>query len=165
MNKQERADLITLLRSYPSMRTALRCLSDQIDAEVTALELIQRGSDLTEEEDQQIIDEHMFLIESLSGKKKMLESRVRAIERTLRTLSDLERTLLSSFYFEPYDKDTPIRLMEEFSYEKSQLYHKRGQAMEKFYHGYFGIFSSPLEGSEDDQPTKKRNPSKRITSQ
>ena len=55
MNKQERADLVTLLRSYPSMRTALRCLSDQIDAEVTALELIQRGSDLTEEEENAVI--------------------------------------------------------------------------------------------------------------
>ena len=123
------------------MHTALRCLTDQIESETRTLRLIEKCGVTPEEGSLKSIDEHMFLIESLMDKKKLLEIRVRAIERALRALSELERQLLSSFYFVPYDKALPIRLMEQFSYEKTQLYHKRGQALEKFAENYNGQFA------------------------
>ncbi len=137
MKRYQRTKLAALLRALPAMRNALRNLTDQIEAESMALALLQaRGAE--EGEEQKLIDEHMFIIENMITKKQLLEVRVRAVERSMRALNEQERAILSAFYFEPYGRDKPIELMERFSYEKSQLYHRRGQALDRFGENYLG---------------------------
>lgn len=146
MSKFQRKQLAALLRSYPAMQTALKNLAEQIEAEANVVRVYQARMENGDDLDLKIMSEHLFLFENLNLQKSLLEAKINTVARSLEALSEEDREMLTAFYFEPYDRDTPFLLMERFRYEKSQLYYRRGRALDRFGENY-GV--SRLEKEED----------------
>lgn len=143
MMKYDRKQAIALLRAYPAMQTVLLNLQDHLDSEEQVIDTYRRRKTKKGSRDWESAGEHLFVFENLSIERCLLQSRVNAIARSLAALSDSERALLDAFFNENYTKDTPFQLMDAFGYEKTQLYHYRGRAIDRFAANMGGLELAP----------------------
>lgn len=144
MIKYDRKKAAGVLRAYPAMKNALCNLEEQIQAEGDLLTACRRHT--LREKELYSAKEHLFIYENLILQRNLVATRLRAIERSLSALDEKERSMLTSFFLEPYDRDTPFALMEQYGYEKSQLYYYRSRALDRFAQNYGGLEVNCTDG-------------------
>lgn len=136
---------IQRLKDYEARKTSVQLLGEQLDTlelQYTAIRAATtdaepvRGGDGNRREDALL--SNIVLRDELKANKRIALREVEITEKGLAALSKEERSILEAFYMRrPYNH--VARLCDELCIEKSEVYRRKGVALEKFAIACYGV--------------------------